>query len=71
VNALGKLVGIEVRDLLLARLHDPNGWVRQRAAEALAMRSEDRRALLEHVASDKYAYQSLRHAFEGAARGEG
>ncbi|HTJ28187.1 MAG TPA: HEAT repeat domain-containing protein [Candidatus Limnocylindria bacterium] len=71
VNALSKLEKPDVRELLLVGLRDRNGWVRQRAAEALATRNEDRRALLESVGSDKFAYQSLRHAFEDAARGEG
>jgi HEAT repeats len=70
VNALGRLGGSEVRELLLARLHDANAWVRQRAAEALAATVEDQRTLLERVGSDKFAYQSLRHAFEDVTRGE-
>jgi hypothetical protein len=71
VNALSKLGGPEARPLLLARLHDSNAWVRQRAAEAIATNEDDYQVLLESVWSDKYAYQSLRHAFEGVARGEG
>jgi HEAT repeat protein len=70
VNALGRLRGPEVKELLLTRLHDSNAWVRQRAAEALAATVEDQRSLLDRVGSDKFAYQSLRHALEDAARRE-